>query len=176
MNHSFSTPTVNLSAARHLAEYFSGKRKIVTINRTQKFSAQYRHIFRVAGTKKKMTFIGTGTTAYTAVHENFQGTEFFQPFLEAIEDDFFPVFRKFPIIIFGRPFPRIREVQPLLAVKIFYFILLSRIGIVSRLEMRPGDPSSPWKALLQWPWTVPARRFWIVVLIWELTSLLILIR
>ena len=81
-----------------------------------------------------MAFIGAGSAAHTAVHEDFQRAEFLEPFTEPVDNDLLPVFRELPVVIFGRPFPRIGEIQPFLTVEVLHLVLFGRIGVIPRFE------------------------------------------
>jgi hypothetical protein len=65
-----------------------------------------------------MTLIGTGTTADATVHKYLQGPELIKPFSEAVDDGLLPVFRKFPVVIFGIPLAGIGKADARLAVQI----------------------------------------------------------
>ncbi len=124
----------HLSGAGHFTQNLARQGEIVTVNGTQQLGPHDRHIFGITGAKEEMAFIGTGTATYAAVHENLQRAKFFQPLSQTVDNNLFPVFGKFPVIIFRRPLPGIGKGQSFLAVEILYFIFLGRIGIIPGLE------------------------------------------
>ena len=121
-------PEGHLPAAGHFAENFAGQGKVVPVYGAQQFGPENRHVFGIAGAQEEVALVGAGAATHTAVHEDLQGAEFVQPFLEPVEDDLLPVLRQLPVIICGIPVAWLTE-QPGMAEKVFC-VWYSRISFL----------------------------------------------
>ena len=126
------------TATGHLAEDLAAQGEVVAVYGTQEFGPENRHVLGIAGAQEEVALIRAGAATDTAIHEDFQGTEFIETLLQAIENDLFPALGQVPVVALRIPITRLTK-QPRMAGEgflrvVFNYFLFCGVGIVSRFE------------------------------------------